>query len=598
MLRSLIAGMRALLHPAERNAQIEEELRSFFDASVEEKIRNGMNSERARRAAQVEIGSREMVRHKTWSAGWESGVDSFVRDLRFAARQLKKTPGFAVTAVLTLALGIGANLAVFQLLYSAVLAPLPVAKPNQLVSLRAVKSPFDGQWFVSYPAYQRLRNATGASASVIARSGFGLGLLQVADQAPQDVRFQLVSDNFFSVLGVRPAEGRLFEASDARQNPYEWPVVVRHGFALQHFGSVRIVGRHAVFNGLPVVIVGVADKRFLGIVTGYAPDIWLPLEAEATGKAGAWFDSLGPGYPVQLGSSWLNQSGIYWLWLMARVPPGERAEAAARWTAALQPDLALRAAAARTPEARAAILHAQVRLVAAGRGEGRLGEDSYLPLVLLMTLSGVVFLAGCLNLANLQAARLSSWQRDFSVRLSLGASRWRLLRQILTEDAVLTLIGGTLAVVAGRSASFVLVRWASSRGWMLDLDMHVSGRFLLLGAGVAGRAGRRDRVETGPRGYRPAECCGTAMVQRDDGGAGEPVAGAGGDGGVLCQEHSATESSRHGNGSRACPFGTSRHGAWLCRSSSRLAVAVSLACGAFGCAARCAERSGGDVRDS
>src|SRR6202789_100398 len=135
MLRSMIAGVRALLRPAERNTQIEDKLRSFFQASVEDKIRSGMSPERAQRAAQIEIGSGEMVRHKVWSVGWESAVDSLVRESRLAARQLKRSPGFAITAVLMLAFGIGATTAIFSVVNGVLLRPLPFPNANRLLTL-------------------------------------------------------------------------------------------------------------------------------------------------------------------------------------------------------------------------------------------------------------------------------------------------------------------------------------------------------------------------------------------------------------------------------------------------------------------------------
>ena len=135
MLRSLMAGLRALIRPSERNAQIEEELRTFFAASVEDKLRLGMSQENAEREARAEIGSREMVRHNIWSAGWESAVDSFLRELRVTARQLRKSPGFAATAILTLAFGIGATTAIFSIVEGVLLRPLPFADPGRLVVL-------------------------------------------------------------------------------------------------------------------------------------------------------------------------------------------------------------------------------------------------------------------------------------------------------------------------------------------------------------------------------------------------------------------------------------------------------------------------------
>ncbi len=351
--------IRALFHREALTRELDEELRFNLDMREQRNVDEGLAPEEARRCARLRFGNALTVRERTMGIDIALAVEELWRDVRYALRRIRRSPGFCLTVVLTLGLGIGANLAVFRLLYTVVFAQLPVTRPDELVALQAVQSPFDGQWFISYPAYERLRQATGAAAPVIARTGFGMGLLQMPNQPGEDARFQLVSDNFFSVLGVQAASGRLLEASDGRPNPDEWPVVLRYGYALRQFGTTQMAGRHAVLNGMPVVIVGVTERRFLGVVTGYAPDLWLPLEAESSGNAGAWFDSVGPGHGIHLSDPWLQQPGIFWLWVTARVPVKERAEDAARWTAALQPDLALMADAARTPQARATILQSE-----------------------------------------------------------------------------------------------------------------------------------------------------------------------------------------------------------------------------------------------
>lgn len=479
-----LGRIRSLGRREKAQRELDEELDFHLAMRAERNRRKGMDARQARREARIRFGNPVVHRERAMQADAALALEGWWRDVRYALRRMRKSPGFCVTAILTLGLGIGANLAVFQLLYAVVFAPLPVARPGELVALHTVRSPFDGQWFVSYPAYERLRGATGAEAPVIARTGFGMGLLQMSGQAGEDARFQLVSDNFFSVLGVRAAAGRLFGAGDDQRSPREWPVVLRYGYALRQFGSAQIAGRHAVLNGLPVTVIGVTERRFLGVVRGYAPDLWLPLQAESTGKTGAWFDSLGPGYGIHLDEPWLEQPGIFWLWVTARVPAQERTAAAARWTAAMEPDLALLAEAARSPQAKAAILQTRVRLVPDGRGEGTLGSDSLLPLALLTGLAAVVFAAGCLNLANLQAARLSAWRRDLGVRTALGADRWRLLRPILTEDVLLMLAGGGVALFTGQAASVLLVRWASSRDWLLDLNLSTGPGVVLLAGGM------------------------------------------------------------------------------------------------------------------
>src|SRR3984957_5785457 len=175
-----------------------------------------------------------------------------------------KPPAFALTVVLTLTIGIGANLAVFRVLHGVLFAKLPIGEPGQLYSLHAVRSPFDAQWFFSFPAYQRLRQDSGAS--VIARSGLGSGVLQLRNGFSQETSFQLVSDNFFAVLGLSPSAGRLFQPADDTPGQSELPVVLRYGFAKEHFaGAQSIVGLKAVLNRIPIVVVGIAPERFSGV---------------------------------------------------------------------------------------------------------------------------------------------------------------------------------------------------------------------------------------------------------------------------------------------------------------------------------------------
>jgi predicted permease len=402
------------------------------------------------------------------------------RDLRQAFRQFHKAPGFALTVVLTLAIGVGANLAVFRLLHAVLFAQLPVVQPSELYSLRAVQSPFDAQWFYSYPAYERLRKATGAS--VIARSGIGGGVLQEPNGFSQEASFQLVSDNFFSVLGLSPSAGRLFAGSDDAPGSSEVPVVLRYGFAKEHFDAGQgVVGMKAVLNGVAIVVVGVAPEHFFGVVQGAAPDLWLPLVAQSSGRFQTWFDSLGPGYAYDLKKPYRGQDGIFWLWVLGRVSDAEKDSAANRWTQALQPDLQLIAGATKDPRERAQIRGARVQLIAAAGGEGSLHAAYGRPLFLLMGMAALLFLVGCINLANLQLARLAGRQREIAVRIALGASRWRVLRQLLVEDALLVAIGGSLAIATCGLMSSLLLRWASGREHTLPIDLKFGPQDFLVG---------------------------------------------------------------------------------------------------------------------
>jgi predicted permease len=402
--------------------------------------------------------------------------------VRYALRQIRRKPGFSFTVIVTLALSIGANLAVFQLLQAVLFAPLPVADPSQLQALHFVKSPYDAQWFYSYPAYQRLRQASQPSTPILAHSGVGEGVLQTGNGFSEEATLQLISTDFFSVLGLSPAAGRFFAPADDASSQSELPVILRHDFAQTKFGSVRsVIGMKAILNRVPVVVVGVAPERFSGVVQGSAPDVWLPLVAQSSGHFGTWFDSLGPGYDINLQAPYRNQDGVFWLWVLARIPDAEKPSAATRWTQALQPDLQRIGSATKDTNERAHILHAQMQLVSAASGEGSLGTEYLRPLLLLMGMSAMFFLVGCLNLGNLQLARLSGRQREIGVRVALGASRWRVLRELVVVDLLLLAMGGVLAIATCRVASSLLLYWASPRERLIPVDLHFGLRYFLVG---------------------------------------------------------------------------------------------------------------------
>lgn len=466
-------------------ASIDAELRSHLEMRIEDNIAAGMHPDEARRDALLRFGNLTATKEHTHAEDTALVLEGIWSDLRYACRQLSRAPGFALTVIVTLALGIGANLAVFQLLYGVMFANLPIRQPGQLHSLHSVQSPFDKEWFYSYPAYQRLRQASGNSAPVIARSGLGTGVLEDRDGSSDRMKFQLVSGNFFSVLGVSPATGRLFTSNDDQFAQSEWPVVLHYEYALKRFGSdSAALGKHVVINEIPVVIVGVSAKGFDGVMRGFAPDLWLPIEAQSTGKLETWFDSFGPGYGINLDRSWQNQPGIFWLWLLARVPDAEESAAMARWTAALQPDLKLIADASKNKHRQEVVRQAHVQLVSASRGEGSFLKMYTEPLIFLMALAGAIFGIGCINLANLELARLWSRQREMSIRISLGAGRWRVLRQILIEDFLLALLGALAAWMISRLASAGLLRWASGRDWQIAVDLHPGAQFFLIGAAL------------------------------------------------------------------------------------------------------------------
>jgi predicted permease len=484
-LISILGRISNLFSRTSLDREIESELQSHIEMRTEDNLADGMSPERARRDALARFGNPTVTKEDVVFADAAVVLGSVWDDTRYAFRQLRKSPGFAATTILTLAIGIGANLAIFQLLYGVLFAHLPVKQPAELYSLHAVQSPFDGEWFFSFPAYRRLRQATLANAPVFARSGFGIGVLQEAAGATSRVEFQLVSDNFFSVLGLSPSAGRFFLDGDDRREQSEWPVILGYGYFKQHFAeNQQVLGKRSTFNGVPIVIVGVAPKGFSGVVRGQAPDLWLPLAAQATNRFGTWFDSLGPGYDVNLDRSYLNQASIFWLWVLSRTPDGVKPVAPAHWTSALAPDVSLLAAASKDPRDRTRIRNSQVTLISAENGEGSLAKRYSRPLIILMAMAVVILLVGCLNLANLQMARLQQREIEIATRIALGASRTRVLRQVAIETVVLAGMGGVLAFATGRAASSLLLHWASGRGQAIPIDPQIGAAATLLGTAL------------------------------------------------------------------------------------------------------------------
>jgi predicted permease len=451
---------------------LSKELESHLKMAIAERVAYGEDPAQARASALREIGNLPLIQDVTrehWGWLWP---ESLLYDARHALRQLRRAPAFTATVLLTLAFGIGANLGVFPLLYSVILAELPVSNPEELFQVHAARTPFDQDWAVSYPAYQRLRTAT-PEAPLLASGGTGRADLEIPHRNTTRPKYELVSDNYFSVLGVVPAAGRLFVQTDARRGQGEWPAVLRYDFACDTFGTAQqAVGRHLFLSGRPFVVTGVAQRHFIGVVTGNVPDIWIPLEVQSAGGYWTGWDSLGPGHDVHLDKSWLNQPTIFWLSLIARIPDKKRAAVLAQWDQVFGPDRILMTEATPDQAVKSALLHTTTELVPANRGLGNMRKQFSVPLMLLMALSASIFLVGCINLANLQLARLHARAHELGVRMALGASRLRLLRQIVLEDAILVLLGSAAAFVIGCSASGILVRWASSRNSLFILDLH------------------------------------------------------------------------------------------------------------------------------
>jgi predicted permease len=421
MLRSMIAGLRALLRPAERNTQIEEELRSFFQASVEDKIRSGMSPERAERAAQIEIGSGEMVRHKVWSVGWESGVDSLLRELRVAARQLKRSPGFAITAVLMLAFGIGATTAIFSVVDGELLRPLPFPLANQLVTLGdqaagRLMGKRDPGW-VTAPevvTYQREQNSFsslgGFASENLNLSGVGQPAVVIAARMTPSV---------FATLGVAPLMGRVFTEQEDMQ--HEQVTVLSYGTWKSRFnGNRNILGTKILLDRKPYLVIGVMPRNFAFPLVDRTSSLalWVPMSF----------------FPGELNAEQVGNFSFQMVGRLKLGVTGAQAEADANRVAKeimriYPPDKAdIRIHPVVYPLQQITVLEAR-------------------PLLrLLFWAVAVVLLIACANFAGLLLVRAFHRQRETAVRLALGASARALLRQTIVESLVLSLMGGLIGI--------------------------------------------------------------------------------------------------------------------------------------------------------
>ena len=453
---------------------LSEEIRLHLDEKIETFIAEGFSREEARHKAQREFGNATLVEERGREPWQWPRLESVYTDLKYALRQLAKSPGFSATVIITIGLGIGVNTAIFNLMKAVVFPTLAASRAGELYQLRSISTPNDAAWLYSGPAFDRLRSASTGTAQVAAHSSVATCNIFVARSSGSDeAHMQLVSTNFFSMLGLRQMQGRFLQEQDTLPGGGAWPAVLRYGFWQQHFASdSNIVGKSFLVNGAPVIVVGVAPQRFSGVIPGEMPDFWLPIEAQHDVRYSVPFDSLGYGSGVSLSTPYRNQDALFWLTLIARVPADVQPSATAGWTRAFQPDLELFAR-FMPREQRAAVLSAAFSLHPLAQAEGTLSQQYARPLSVLMAMAAAILLIACVNLANLQRSRLMARQRELTVRASLGAGRSRILQQLLIESSLLAFLGGTLALLLAVVAGPLLLRWASYNGEGIPLDLHL-----------------------------------------------------------------------------------------------------------------------------
>ena len=405
----------------------------------------------------------------------------FFQELRYAVRQLRKAPVFTLVAVVTLALGIGANTAVFTLLDQALLRALPVSHPEQLVRLQftgSTRGHFnsfggDDHDYFSYPMYRDLRDQNQVFESLIASDLQNVSVTW--NNRPDLVGCELASGNYFEALGLQPAMGRLFVPAD--DMPNSSPVVVlSFNYWKRQFGSdPRVINQTLLINAHPFTIVGVGPPGFHSIVGGSTPETFVPLTTKNI-ITPRWQD--------------LEDFNSHWMMVVGRLKPGvSRAQA----EASLQPLWhALRAAElAKIPNAserlrRTYLDESRIVVMGSARGFSPLRDQIGTPLLIVMGMVVLLVLMACVNVSSLLLVRAAGRVREMSVRYAMGAGRWQIIRQLLTEGMLLGLLGGALGLLLAPAVSSVLIhRVAGDTATELPFSSSLDARILLFNFALA-----------------------------------------------------------------------------------------------------------------
>ncbi|HXJ92812.1 MAG TPA: ABC transporter permease [Terriglobia bacterium] len=465
--------LRSLFRRNGVEQELSDELGFHLEADIAQRIAEGMTPEEARYTALRELGGVEQIKEECRDMRRVNFIDNLIQDVRYGFRMLAKSPGFTAVVILSLALGIGANTAIFTLLNAIVLKALPVQHPEELVQFSETYPNGSENSFMSWPEFERIHDRNRTLSGAFAFTG--IGRVNVVFEGKAGLAAgQLATGEYFSTLCLIPAAGHFFtDEDDKAKRPV---AVISYRLWQRRFaGDFSIIGRAITVNQVPLTVIGITPAPFFGLEVGDSPDITAPMTL---------LGQLTAGQP--------DWEGAFdtWLEIMGRLRQGAtRQQAQAEFSVIYHQfltDYAPTAGADQRQSMARMLEKARLNVKVGTQGfKGGLRRDFSLPLQIVMIMVGIVLLVACANVANLLLARATSRQREIAVRLAIGAGRARLIRQLLTESILLAGAGGVLGLVVAGATSHLLLRMVSTGDSPMPVDLTPDLRVLAFAAGVS-----------------------------------------------------------------------------------------------------------------
>ena len=468
---------RRFFRRAQWDAERARELESYLAEEIADNVARGMSPDAARTAAHRKLGNPTRIREEIYTMNSLGFVETLWQDLRYGMRLLRRNPTFAIVAILTLALGTGANTAIFQLVNAVRLRTLPVERPDELVEVLIVKSPngrtgmfMGSRPTLSNPLWERIRDEQRVFSTMVAWGRTSWNLAAGGEVRPAEGLF--VNGDFFSGLGIAPAIGRLTAATDDVKGCAAPGAVISHAFWQREYGGdTSVLGRSILLDGHSFSIVGVAPASFHGVEVGRTFDVAMPICSD----------------PIFRGPrTVLARSDAWFIAAFGRLKPGVTVEQANAQLAAISPSIfpaivSPRYDAATAKDFAAFVLGARP----AATGVSGLRNSYQNPLNILLGVTALVLLIACANLANLMLARATTREREIAVRLAIGASRARIVRQMLSESLLIAFMGALAGLLAARWFSAFLIRFLDTDGSRTFVDLTLDVPVFVFTAAVA-----------------------------------------------------------------------------------------------------------------